>query len=198
MRKLQFSLASVLVGVSIIAAWCAALRFASELWATLWFSLAIGAVLTAVVGAIFRRGEPRAFWTGFILFGSSYLLLVFGPWFDGNVRQHLLTERLLLYLHPKLQQATQKQVILSLVDGTVVSGDRLHPRASNSLPLPAGLILGGPTPVSTSENFSQIGHSILAVAMGLLGGILSRLFWHRSQSDQAVKMAPRGIDLRVT
>ena len=100
---LRFSLLSLMGAVLVAAVACAALRFASELWASAVLTATIGMLLVGVLGMVLRRGPARAFWFGFTLFGSSYLILVFAPWFYNNVRPQLLTSKLLTYIHPKLQ-----------------------------------------------------------------------------------------------
>jgi hypothetical protein len=60
-----------------IVAFCAlasvALVRASDVWASLMFSGALGVISLAVLAAILRRGAKQAFWIGFALFGWLYL-----------------------------------------------------------------------------------------------------------------------------
>ena len=53
----------------------AALRSASDFWASATFGVAIVMVLGASLGAAARRGVARMTWAGFALFGWAYLLL---------------------------------------------------------------------------------------------------------------------------
>ncbi|MBI3465756.1 MAG: hypothetical protein HY000_22290 [Planctomycetes bacterium] len=102
---LRFSLLGLMVAVVLAAVACAALRYASELWASAVLTAAIGMLLVSVLGMVLRRGPVRAFWFGFTLFGSAYLILVFAPWCSVNVRPQLVTSKVLAYLHPRLQTA---------------------------------------------------------------------------------------------
>jgi hypothetical protein len=102
LTRLQFSLASLLIGVFAVAFACAAMRSASDLWASAAFTACVFVLLFSILAVLFLRDSTRAFWTGFCLFGVAYLLLVFGPWFSGNVKDHLITSKLLGYTHKKL------------------------------------------------------------------------------------------------
>jgi hypothetical protein len=109
-----------MAAVPVVAVACAALRFASELWASAVLTATIGMLLAGVLGMVLRRGPARAFWFGFTLFGSAYLILVFAPWCYTNVRPQLLTSKLLAYVHPKLQSSGSPLLAVNS-DGGVVS-----------------------------------------------------------------------------
>jgi len=49
------------------------------------------ALIAAVVLAIYRSGDRRAFWLGFAIFGWSYLLLCYGSIFNQNNSPVVLT-----------------------------------------------------------------------------------------------------------
>jgi hypothetical protein len=115
--RVRFSLAALLTAVLAIGVACAALRYASELWASAAFSRALVLLLGAVLGALFRRSASRAFWVGFALFGWAYLLLVFGPWFNSSVKPRLVTTRLITYLHQKLPPAGTAAKLVSVALG---------------------------------------------------------------------------------
>jgi hypothetical protein len=91
-----------MAAVPVVAVACAALRFASELWASAVLTATIGMLLTGVLGMVLRRGPARAFWFGFTVFGSAYLILAFAPWCSTNIRPQLLTSKLLGYAHRKM------------------------------------------------------------------------------------------------
>jgi hypothetical protein len=87
-----------MVAVALAALCCAALRGSTRLWACIVFTATVGVLLTGLLGAIFRRGERRAFWVGTEVFGWAYMLLVFGPWFKDASGQLLLTTTLIVQL----------------------------------------------------------------------------------------------------
>ena len=77
MKKFRISVGGLMVVVVIAAIGIAALRSASELWASFILTLTFGILATASLGALLRRGERRAFWIGFAAFGWGYIVLCF-------------------------------------------------------------------------------------------------------------------------
>jgi hypothetical protein len=78
---LRFSIANLLTAIAIIAVGLAALNSPSRLTVGLVTIVTLGVLLAAVVGAIYRTGEARAFWLGSAVFGWSYFLIAFSPAF---------------------------------------------------------------------------------------------------------------------
>src|SRR5262249_20386454 len=80
MRRLRVPIAGLMLSLLPVAVGLAALRDPSELWASALFTLTILTLLVSVLGTVARRGASRMAFLGFTLFGSSYLILAFGPW----------------------------------------------------------------------------------------------------------------------
>ena len=235
----RFSLASLMGAVLVTAVACASLRFASELWGSALLTVTIGMLLVGVLGMVLRRGAARAFWFGFTLFGSAYLILVFAPWFYSNVRPQLLTSKLLSYLHQKtlppaaiagsmgdvdadgdldlyvandptanlvFSNAADPELRLVASRGKgVVTGDfdgdgyvdlfvtnltgapnTLYRNLGNGMfeDVTTGAFVLHPGP--SWEHFEQVGHSLSALLVALLGGLLARyVFARRSLTDDA-------------
>ena len=95
----RFSLATLMSIVAGAALIFAALRSASVFWASATFTLSVAVLLFSLLAVLFRRDAARAFWVGFLWFGGAYLCMVFGPWFSTNVRDHLLTSKVLGYTY---------------------------------------------------------------------------------------------------
>lgn len=98
MRRIRCSIANLLRIVLFTGIALAALRSGSPLWGSLLFTSAVAAMLVAVVAAVHRRDERRAFWLGFALFGWGYLLLCLVP----EARSQLATTALLDFLHARV------------------------------------------------------------------------------------------------
>jgi hypothetical protein len=80
MRRIRFSIASLLGLVLFVAAVAAALREANDIWDSGMFTLAVSLLLASVLLALHlsvlmathRTGRRRTAWTGFALFGWAY------------------------------------------------------------------------------------------------------------------------------
>src|SRR4051812_29116963 len=82
MSRPRVSIAGLMGVVLFIGVGFAALKGASRLWASALFTLTLAVLLGASLGAVARRGPERMAWTGFAVFGWSYLILSFWllPW----------------------------------------------------------------------------------------------------------------------
>ena len=96
MGRLHFSIAGMMVLVLAVSVGFASLRFPSEPMAGAVLLLTLGAFALAVLAVVYRRGERRAFWLGFALFGWGYMALTAGAWWDhGADRPTLITSLIL-------------------------------------------------------------------------------------------------------
>jgi hypothetical protein len=78
LHQLRLSIAGLMALILFLAASFAALRGASNTWASIIFMTALAMLLLAILGAIYGRGPARVAWTGFALFGWAYLAITFG------------------------------------------------------------------------------------------------------------------------
>ena len=90
MHRPRYRLASLLGIVAAFGVGFAGLR-GNHLWFSGLFTATIVALLVAALGAIYRRGAARAFFTGAVLFASAYLVLVY----LGDTNHMLLTDKFL-------------------------------------------------------------------------------------------------------
>ena len=79
MRSLRLSIARLMAVVLILAIGFSALRNASYTWFVINLLVTCFMLAIACVGAICRKGAERAFWSGFAIFGSIYIGILFEP-----------------------------------------------------------------------------------------------------------------------
>jgi hypothetical protein len=184
MLRIRFNIASLLVVVLLLGVGFAALRESNELWDSGIHSLTLAVLLVSILLAIHLTEERRAFWLGFALFGTTYL----GLSLVSAIESRLITTKALAYLDSKVPGRTQdffKIVVAeSICDAPVnqlqsvafsPQGKRLATSRLGTVKLwdaTTGRLLGGWA--GTTENFVRIGHSLLALIAGCLGGLLSR------------------------
>ncbi len=93
----QFSLRTLLGGVTFVAVGCMALVNANGMWATCMLAAVLAMLCVGSIRWAVLRGPRRAFWFGFSIVGWSYFILV--PIRD-NDRNYLVTTSVLRKLHP--------------------------------------------------------------------------------------------------
>jgi hypothetical protein len=192
MKRIRFNIASLLGVIIVLGVGLAALREASDLWASGVFTLTLGVLLMSILLAIHRTEKRRAFWLGFALFASAYLGLSLLP----SIESRLITTRALAFLDSKMPRSipfgtayadfdndgdvdlyianNSPPNTLFLNNGNGTFEDVTW--AAGSKPWFSNTILGTSPRGSrgTTENFVGIGHSLIALVAGILGGLLSR------------------------
>lgn len=183
MRRIRFSIASLLALVFVVALAIAALRAATVAWDIGIFGLTLLVLVSAILLAIHRPDRKRAFWLGFALFGWVYLGASLVPpiesrlptskalaWLDSKVPGRARTFAITLSgggnpVRVRAAQALafspQGQTLAANVQGNVMIWDTV-----------SGRLLAGPN--GNTEDFLRIGHSWLALLGAFLGGHLSR------------------------
>src|SRR4051812_14732388 len=98
MKRIRFTIASLLVVVVVFAVGFTAMRESNEIWDSSLFSLTLGVLLISVLLAVHRTEARRSFWLGFATFGWIYLVLSLIP----SIESRLLTTKGLAYLDSKV------------------------------------------------------------------------------------------------
>jgi hypothetical protein len=106
MRLPRFKIGDGLALIAILAVALAALRTPSYLWANVTYSLALGAVVVAIVNFVYGREARRAYWLGFSLCGGIYLTVCSVPVLRDSVGTRLVTEAILDFIYPHLSPAS--------------------------------------------------------------------------------------------
>lgn len=185
MGAFRFSLAGLLGLVTFAAVNCAGLRYSVELWAASVLLLIIAVLLVGMLGILYRRTERRAFWSGFTLFGSAYMLLALAPGLDSAVGQHLITTKLLRHVYERSRPL--RRITSFHMDGAnVVStqsgkGTTQMWKWATTHPAPAAPV--GPN----WEDVRRGGHSLFALCCCVVGGLLARYFYVTRESAASSK-----------
>jgi hypothetical protein len=162
MSRLRFSLASLLLAVTMVAFTSAALRYSNDLWSHAALNLSGVVLLVAILMAMLSQSTCRAFWLGFSLFGWAYFLASVGPW-SPYFGERLLTTSLLARVerHFDHEQAWAQSngSSAAYIDALVLKRFSL-----------GSVILDSPTPQTPVKT---IGHSAIALLFGLLGGLIA-------------------------
>jgi hypothetical protein len=116
MKSLQLSILACIVIIVACAIAFTALKTASHVWYSTFYTFTTILLLSAVIAARFRRGNEKAFWFGFAVFGWCFFVLGLEPWpnplddeGDGvgiALNRNLLTSRVILWLVPYLRAKT--------------------------------------------------------------------------------------------
>jgi hypothetical protein len=184
MRRLRFTISSLLVVVLFLAVGFAALRESNDLWDSGIFTATLGVLLVSLLLSIHRTEATRAFWLGFALFGWCYLVGTLIP----PIEARLMTTKALTSLDSKVsgRSATIYTVIssgtgsgspsnqiqriaLSTVGNSLTTSS---PGRVNVWDVATGRLVGGWG--GTTENFVRIGNSLFALLAGWIGGLLAR------------------------
>jgi hypothetical protein len=151
MSRLRFTIAQMMAVVLLVGFGFAALHNANGVWASATYTLAIVMIAAALVGAFVRRGRARAPWTGFAVFGWSYLLVVHLPsWETGGFGFGPIYKPVLL------------------IQSGIAS---LQPYIR---PFPPG-VPGGASGGSFLIPYEQVSFSMGIILFGLVGAILGRV-----------------------
>ena len=176
MRLLQFSLRSLLVATVLIALGCAALLNATPVCASLVLSATLGVLVVAILGSIYRTGRTRAFWLGMAIVGWAYLWLARQP--DDSLRPLSDPRARFLEQGPLVTTLLLQQAYIDVL------------RLLRPPPPPSEFVIEGsyamvrvaPQSYPTQTDFITVGHSLWALLLGFLGGLLARWFYATRQT----------------
>jgi hypothetical protein len=194
MRRLRFSIASMLILVLFVAVAIAALREATDMWDSGVFSLTLALLLVSALMAVHRADRRRAYWMGFALFGSAYLGASLVP----PIESRLLTTKALAYLAEKVpgREGNAYFPQTYAANAFTLSSDS-QPQTSTKLGVirlwdaTTGRMLS--TLGGTSENFTRIGHSLLALVLAFVAGHISRSLFDREIRQRGERPADSSL-----
>ena len=160
MNPATFGIRHLLVLIFLVAFATVSLVFATQLWASVWFSTSATLVLLATSLAILS--SRKAFCVGFAVFGCGYWLALY---FSGLSADHTPPSR-------RLESPMITTQFLSW------SYDNVLPTIHDE---PKPLFDGNGAPMNktrypTFSSFVRVGHSLFSLAFAILGGVVTRWF----------------------
>ena len=191
MPKLRFNIRNLVTIIFILGVGFAALRESNDLWHSGVFTLTIGILLISTLLAIHRKESRRSLWIGFAVFGWIYLGFSLVP----SIESRLITTKGLSYLRSKLSERSLKfNTVKHARSWSLASRNQVQNPGNNTagndgivvshkvwlFDRTSGRLLTGWS--GTTENFVRIGHSLFALMIGWLGGLLSHHLWRSSRS----------------
>lgn len=152
-QRFQFSVRGLLIAVSCIAIACVPLRYATTLWSCVMNTFLVFALLFAILGAIFGRGEQRVFWGGFALFGWAYFYVATSSW-SGDPVVVAPTKFLWAYLEPLIHQQDVEGWGWQALPDTGFGVKRMD---------------------QSARYFHEVGDGLVSLVAALIGGYLASL-----------------------
>jgi hypothetical protein len=184
---IRFSIRVLLIAIAFVAVSIVALRYANNFWCSCFTFLAIVLLLSSIVGIVYSAGAKRAAWVGAAIFGGSYFMLLYIPWFrDSGIASQLPATPLAVYLH---QQLVNAQVPTWQPDGTATTYNNNGQIIVRMLDASGRLL--SETPLTTTlpdqSDLYQVGHAISAILMMLLGSLIARCFYETMKKERATQ-----------
>jgi hypothetical protein len=176
--------------------------------------LTAAVLLSSVLFAVHRTQQRRTFWLGFALFGAGYL----GLSLVASIESRLMTTKALAFIDSNLLRSMSAGIAYfdydndgdvdllvannsqpsalyvnkgngTFQDVTATVGLEYAGNGTLILNKSAGLGLGG-----TTENFVRIGHSLMALIVALLGGLLSQYLHSKNLGRTSALSCPKRED----
>lgn len=145
MRLPRTSIAWLMGFIVILAVAFAALARPTLLWGAFTFSGMLLALTFASPAALFTKGTRRAFWTGFLVGGSSYLFLQYGPFCEEHVGPYTLPTAVLQLAYVALHDEQRTiDVPVPMYQATIPAGASPRILVPSSGPETADLVAPPP------------------------------------------------------
>ncbi len=200
----RITIARLIAAIGFIGVCLAALRFATDWWASVVFTSTLLALALAATYAAQRRGPRRAFWSAFVAFGVAYMVLAFGPWCETAIRPRLATSKLLDTLFPLLHPTADTAVLHPSTDTAVRVWDAATGKPVRGVSFsPDGRVVGWNRKAASPQgpahgHFQDIGHSLWALLLAAIGGTVSGYFYaNRDERRREAAEKAAGVLLRV-
>ena len=200
MKYFRFSILRLMAAVALIAVACVALPNASDLWFSIIYSADWLLLVASVPNIAYRKGQARAFWFGFVIFGLGYWLWAFRPLtnLDPNTgMQGVLPARLFEWLYTFVAHSVPDTSGFggggggfggSGAGGGGIGGGGFGGGGFGGQGVQAGGGFfggGGFVRDPPYHAFLLVGNALSLLLLAILGGYWSRFVYWRGKHDQA-------------
>jgi hypothetical protein len=177
---MRFSLKTVLLLTALVAVTFVGALYPNRTWAAAFYTGTLLAILSASVVALVGSGVARAYWTGFAVFAGGYFIIAM---LGDTQLQVTETSRIPAWNEPRL---ITSQLLLWVDDRLT----RFRPERAKQHAIGATYMRAGYSPmtflaVGPTGQTIIIGHSLLAVLIGLIGGIVARLTYRNGCAQKS-------------
>lgn len=172
---MQFSLKWLLIAIAFVAFSLVAMLNANELWRIGFRTAVIFSGYIALLGALFSLNATRVFCAGYTIVAISFLTNFCGA----DWGSHLITENALSAIHSRIFAPVVVTIggdrPIETIDGDIIA------RRHN---------VDGTTTLTYIRpdrfDFLGVGHSVLSVALGVIGGFIAVAFYRRRSKTSSV------------
>lgn len=173
---IRFSLFSMLGILTLVAIYCAALRFSTGFWAVLANSLTFAILAVSLVWRFTAVRCDRRFWTGFQIAGWMYAALAFYP----NASSAMLANHVLSYIQVRLPYSSPDSVFIewhgTWFPGSIVEREnaqfKIHYQGYG--PEWDEWIRSDRLRAGGYTEFIQTGNALLTLVVAALGGFIAK------------------------
>jgi hypothetical protein len=185
MRAPRFSIAGFMALIALFGVTFAALTAVTEFTAGAMMTLALAASGYALLGRLTARGIDKVAWTGYLVFGTGYLVMCVAPTCDEHVMPHLVTTLLIDEQYSKMEyaprQAGERVWTADRSGRNFLGGEVFGSVGPNTARFDVDLDNGTTSrfnstqlrPISPS-GCRRLGHSVVSIWLGLFGMFLAR------------------------
>ena len=185
----RFSLLTLSGVVLVAAIGSAALANPTDIWRQVIVTGTVGILLIAILRAVSKRPLSR-FALGFTVTGWLYFVLTFSGVL--GVREHLLTEQSVVWLHGKIHDDPAAVAQSNLVQyrlpgpGSVVVPQRIGSAWPAPIYAPAALAGYTTSPMlPSSHNFAVVGRSLWTLILATIGGLFASWLGRRRNTGKS-------------
>ena len=189
---MKFKLKTLLLSIAFVAFVLFAMTNARFFWNKYYYVVTILILAISLTRAFVQHGDRRAFHIGFCIFGIGFLLIMFAPWkvpYYGKVTNTVMDS-----LHPlferemSLENAIEGEwTIPNLRTGLTPQLLSVISTMTTQDAIRRGLVIPGANPTITGlvstptpQSFRIMGSPVLALLLGLIGGIIGRLSYQET------------------